>query len=443
MATQTSKPSQVGNNFYKTSVTTNTDGSLKATTFRTDAKGNNPTPVFSRTTTPNGQGGFTSKDTIESGATAAEKTAFSNPKSTERTAYSQQVQSLNPTNSTAQQKAAQNAAAGNGNNATNSAGGDSPGGDEQKPASTAEEQAAVVKGSADESRTRTNYETLVIYPSNLRVKNQDCIKFTMLKYSPSELKSQGGAGSKSRVVTVTGGTPGITGRTALTTIVLPVPGGITDSNQVEWTADSMSDIQQSFTKIAAEAIQAGPDAGIDAAKQELAGTVGKDGGKAAEDVLTSKFSQAATNAANVQQRKFGSIINPNLELLFTGPSLRSFTFTFRLSPRNQDDAKNILKIIRYFKQGMSVKRDTSSLILRSPHTFAISYISEDTQHRYLNRFKECALQNCSVNYTPDGNYMTFYTPENSMTSYELTLTFQELEPVFDDEYGQDNTTLGF
>ena len=55
----------------------------------------------------------------------------------------------------------------------------------------------------------------------------------------------------------------------------------------------------------------------------------------------------------------------------------------------------------------------------------------------LNRFKECALTNCSVNYTPDGSYMSYNdsNPDGrSMTAYELSLSFNELEPIFDDDY---------
>ena len=117
MATTTSKVQKVGNNFYKTSVTTNTDGSLSATTFRTsDAKGTNPVAVSKVNTTKDG----VSTRSFESGATAAEKAAFSNPNSPERKAYSQQVQSQNPygTNATAEQKKQVNNASQNPNKAT-------------------------------------------------------------------------------------------------------------------------------------------------------------------------------------------------------------------------------------------------------------------------------------------------------------------------------------
>ena len=44
----------------------------------------------------------------------------------------------------------------------------------------------------------------------------------------------------------------------------------------------------------------------------------------------------------------------------------------------------------------------------------------------MNKIKECALLSVAVNYTPEGNYATF--DDGAMTSYELTLSFQELNP---------------
>ena len=35
----------------------------------------------------------------------------------------------------------------------------------------------------------------------------------------------------------------------------------------------------------------------------------------------------------------GQVINPNLELLFSGPNLRSFTFNFTLTPRDAEEAR--------------------------------------------------------------------------------------------------------
>jgi hypothetical protein len=135
---------------------------------------------------------------------------------------------------------------------------------------------------------------------------------------------------------------------------------------------------------------------------------------------------------NIFTRTTGAVLNPNLELLFTGPKLRGFQFNFSLSAREKAEAIVIKKIIRFFKQGMSVKRAASTLFLKAPNTFNIQYIHKNKDHPWINRIKECALTNFTVNYTPAGNYATF--EDGAMTQYDITLSFSELDPIYDDDY---------
>ena len=62
-----------------------------------------------------------------------------------------------------------------------------------------------------------------------------------------------------------------------------------------------------------------------------------------------------------------------------------------------------------------------------------------------DKIKECALTGFNVSYTPDGNYATF--EDGVMTSYEISMTFQELEPIFNSDYTEldDNadTEIGY
>ena len=83
---------------------------------------------------------------------------------------------------------------------------------------------------------------------------------------------------------------------------------------------------------------------------------------------------------------------------------------------------------------MAPIRTTSQLFLKSPHTFRIQYLHRNQRdHEYLNFFKECALISCGVEYTPEGNYSTYQ--DGAMTSYQLNLAFEELEPIYNDDYG--------
>jgi hypothetical protein len=154
-------------------------------------------------------------------------------------------------------------------------------------------------------------------------------------------------------------------------------------------------------------------------------------------------------------RATGQIINPNMELLFTGPSLRLFNFKWRLTPRDEPEARVIRSMVKKFKKHMSPQRDGSYYFLKTPNIFKLEYMfnsntSEDQindvvsnsggNHPYLNKFKPCMLFNCEVNFTPDGSYATF--DSGSMTAYELELTFQEIQPIYNDDY-DDNPDMGY
>ena len=90
---------------------------------------------------------------------------------------------------------------------------------------------------------------------------------------------------------------------------------------------------------------------------------------------------------------------------------------------------------------MSAKKAADFLFIKSPHTFFLGYYKGAELQPYMNRFKECALTNLSVQYAPDGPFATF--TDGSMTSYGVSMTFQELEPVFDNDYGDDYDNIGF
>jgi hypothetical protein len=289
-----------------------------------------------------------------------------------------------------------------------------------------------------EAKERTSYES-VVYPVGLQLSKQDCIKFSIIKYKPPGLQPTSAAGS--REVILSENNPTIKGRTPLATIVLPIPSGIVDSNRVGWNNDTMSDLMRAAANVSESAISGGGEGFVSSFNREYKNLLNDQG--ALGNALTAYFVENAVGKTNILSRAYGGIINPNLELLFDGPSLREFTFNFRLTPRSEKESTMVKRIIRNFKQAMSVKRTSSSLLLKAPHTFAISYLSNNKEHPYLNKFKECALVNCSVNYTPDGTYMSFNGEERSMTAYELNLSFQELEPVFDDEYGDGYSNIGF
>ena len=435
--------------YYKTEVTPTSDGGLETITSKSSTASGTFAPVTSTIVDKTGKAGNPTFDFP--GANAADRAAFSNLTSEESKSRNTQIGSTKPfgNNPTAEQQKVFNGAKGTPNAATNSPSADG----QTTPPPTSEQSAAAAKeASSFKTGTRRgggSYATNMKYPINLQSEVQDVIRFSILEYSPSlakENRSESGLGSgKSRVVTLEGNNPIIKGSTRIGMITLPIPAGISDSNTAGWQQGEANALQM---------------AGIGAVDAFFSGStpeqVGQGLSQGGEAVLESGDLSAAVRGffvnqltnQSAMQRTQGAVLNNNLELLFSGPGLRSFSFAFLFYPREPNEAKMVRQIIRAFKQAMSVKRSATSLLLKAPHTFAIQYMTsiggKTVAHPYLNRFKECALTSCSVDYTPDGTYMTYDGDEKSMTAYRLSLSFSELEPIFDDEYGEsDYDNIGF
>ena len=221
------------------------------------------------------------------------------------------------------------------------------------------------------------------------------------------------------------------------TIFLPVPGGIQDQNQVSWGKGDMNALQQAAAEFALATIGGGTD-GATTKAQELAGRLSNNTDEAKTAIANVLAGGAAGIGAQLLTRTTGAVINPNAELLFHGPSMRQFGFSFNMSARSEGEARVISLIIRSLKQGMSVRRSQSGLFLMSPHLFELKYITGDNSlNPHLNKFKLCAMTGLNVDYTPN---QTFMALANDMpVSYNVGMQFQELEPIFNDDYQNDNS----
>ena len=299
---------------------------------------------------------------------------------------------------------------------------------ESSPASAG----AAAAGGAASGKTRMTFPKDLKYPIDIANTKQDVIKFDMLKYEPK--KGQAGQ-------------TGFTQRSDVSTRIigscfLPIPAGIQDASSVTFNDDSMNALQAAGAVAAMETLSKGVGAGLDSAVGSVKAAAADPETKKA---LESFFAGAAVGAENLLARTTGNILNPNLELLFKAPTLRTFNFTFKMSARNSDEADEIIRILRFFKQGSRPQRSQSNLYLKSPHTFKVKYLHRAAgaeEHQYIGKVKECACTSVSVNYTPDGQYATY--TDGKLVSYALTLGFKELEPVFNDDYEDDNdASIGF
>ena len=237
-------------------------------------------------------------------------------------------------------------------------------------------------------------------------------------------------------------------------MTLPIPDGVSDANRVNYGNGTLNPLQAGFADIAAAALMGTGDTVTGELRDLLESVTDTDdqvkkivGAFAAESALK-------VNQSELIARTEGQVFNNNLELLFQGPTLRTFNFRYKFSPRDESEIKNVMKIIRAFKQSSAVQRSQSGLFLVTPNTYRLEFkkggakLGTGDRHRFLPRIKECALTQCTVDYMPEGSYMTYDSDDlsfqGSMVTYIVTLSFQELDPIFNDDYeDQDLGGIGF
>ena len=284
---------------------------------------------------------------------------------------------------------------------------------------------------SDEVRTkpRDRYMSRYTYYYPVQLKHnydQDKLQISVLEYKPRPI----GEGSPSGLGI--GEREGYTSR-VLGSVFLPVPGNVSDSNSVSWDQDTMDPVKLLASDAFFDNVQKG-DGAIDGLADTL-GQIGVSVGESSggvKEAVAAALAKAATGGS-ILTRSTGKIINPNMELLFKGPQMRTFQLAWKMSPRSYEESEMIKKIIRMFKQSMAVKRSESQLFLKSPNTYKLRYMTaRNKEHGFLPKIKECALVGCGINYTPDGNYQVY--ENSSMVAYQMTLSFNELEPIYHDDY---------
>ncbi len=231
-------------------------------------------------------------------------------------------------------------------------------------------------------------------------------------------------------------------------IILPMPSNIQDSNSVSYEGGSMNDLQaDALTGVgalmAADLSKLGSKAEVfsEDNRNKLEGLRDKftsGGADSLKDLLLSQLAVSAVNVfgANVSldqllARSGGKIINPNMELLFNNVTLRTFRFSFKMTPRDENEATSIKSIIRSLKKNMAAKT-RNDFFLDTPNIFELQYKKGNRPHPFLNTFKICALSDMSVNYTGENVYATY--SDGTPISMVMTLTFKELLPIYSEDY---------
>lgn len=121
--------------------------------------------------------------------------------------------------------------------------------------------------------------------------------------------------------------------------------------------------------------------------------------------------------------------NQFMTVLLKGPSYKNNEFSWKLSPRNEDESLILNTIIRVLNNYMAPGIALGGGVFTFPSIFEIAFIPNS---KYLFKFKPAVLENFSLSYSGSG-IPSFYRPGvktdnlGAPESIELRMRFKELE----------------
>lgn len=272
------------------------------------------------------------------------------------------------------------------------------------------------------------------YPQDAIEEGQDFIRFKVFNYKKNRsLVTRDQNNLKEKI---------------LGTIILPIPSQLSDASSVRYGASGLNFMQEQGLGAVENIITSG---GVESFFANVSSEVGKGADTAGQNkrLINQFISKSAVNSIGgnitidqLTARSTGEIINPNMELLFEGPNLRTFKFSFKFTPRFKRESDEVRNIIKAFKRNMKPKGSGRNF-LTTPNIFEIRYMEGTQEHKFLNKFKLCALTDVTVNYTADGVYATYY--DGTPISMTMDLSFSELTPIYNEDYDEyeNDTGVGF
>ena len=320
---------------------------------------------------------------------------------------------------------------------------------------------------------RFNYDykgsDIMMYPSDMNV-NQDHFKIMKYNYQRKDINASKARNIETKTVdgverTVSVAGDSVVGSTLMGSVLLPMP-KVTDVNGVEWgkselTISGLAAIG-AVDKLTGGGRLAGKSEAEKQNDQNIKGELEKlrginPSGSSAKNFASATYTQIVSKLAGFAfgtdldadtylARSGGRVLNPNAEMLFQGPVIRDFSFSFLMIARNKIEGDEIRKIIRFLKLGMAPKfRNTT--YLKNPDIFTLQYKSGKGENDVLdtvNRFNPggLALTTMAVDYAPNGYWSAY--KDSQPVAVKMDLSFTELRPIYEqDQLETPSNSVGY
>ena len=310
---------------------------------------------------------------------------------------------------------------------------------------------------------------IMSYPLDMNT-SQDHFKIMKYNYQRKDINASKGSapetstsGGVERTVSVAGDS--VVGSTLMGSVLLPMP-KVTDVNGVEWGKSELTISGLAALGTVDKLTGGGKLAGKSEAEKQNDQNIKKEleklrginpSGSSVQNFASATYTQTVSKLAGFAfgtdldadtylARSGGRVLNPNAEMLFQGPVIRDFNFSFLMIARSQREGNEIRKIIRFLKLGMAPKF-RSTTYLKNPDIFTLHYkngTGDNDELKTVNKFNPggLALTTMAVDYAPNG-YWSAYR-DSQPVAVKMDLSFTELRPIYEqDQLSTEEDSVGY
>ena len=284
-------------------------------------------------------------------------------------------------------------------------------------------QSAISEVSSAFSQVFGGKKVSLRYPLNDSTRFENMVKFTALARSPKN-------NAKDKFVAA----PEFVSST-LGAVCLYMPQGLTVNDNL-----SYDNVDTGMGGMLVNSYQNAASTG------EFLKQVAADSPQLADRFISQKLAQASQEkglvggAAGQLLINRGEVVNPHTQMLFKAPALRQFSFNFKMMPRTRAEAKEIIKIVQFFRLAAypslgpgtadpDAKGTSKSLSMSTytfPDVFEIKYLTKGRQNNNLIKLGRAYLTSITVNYNQTSP--SFFA-DGMPSEIDLALTFQETKAL--------------
>ena len=177
---------------------------------------------------------------------------------------------------------------------------------------------------------------------------------------------------------------------------------------------------------------------VDDLKSQVQGLKSTGGGIAKQALLQAGAGLVNASPTTLLALSRGQIYNPNVELIYQGPKLRSFAFQFMFIAKSESENTRVNEIIKEFKRASAPAENGG--MFEIPYVFNINYMTGGKPNPNMNKFKKSALISIGVQANPTTDMHVAHSG-GAPVATSLSLTFQEVDIIVRQDH--DSGAQGF